>query len=52
MVIHFRRAGHFAVFRSTFIPADHPALANRKLQPLNPQPKEFVMPSALAADRK
>ncbi len=32
-------------FRSTFIPADHPGLANRKLEPLNPQPKVFVMPT-------
>ena len=31
-------------FRSTFIPADHPAFSNRKLEPLNPQPKVFVLP--------
>jgi hypothetical protein len=31
-------------FRSTFIPADHPAFANRKLEPLNPQPKVFKLP--------
>jgi hypothetical protein len=31
-------------FRATFIPANHPALANRKLEPLNPQPKPFVLP--------
>ena len=31
-------------FRSTFIPADHPAFANRKLQPLDPQPKVFKLP--------
>ena len=35
----------FSAFRSTFIPADHPGLANRKLEPLNPQPKVFVMPA-------
>jgi hypothetical protein len=34
----------FSVFRSTFIPANHPAFANRKLVPLNPQPKVFVLP--------
>ncbi|MEX1241718.1 MAG: arylsulfotransferase family protein, partial [Cyclobacteriaceae bacterium] len=31
-------------FRSTFIPADHPAFANRKLEPLDPQPKVFKLP--------
>ena len=31
-------------FRSTFIPADHPALANKKLEPINPQPKVFRLP--------
>jgi len=31
-------------FRSTFIPADHPAFANRKLAPLDPQPKVFTLP--------
>jgi hypothetical protein len=35
----------FMEFRATFITADHPALANRKLEPINPQPKVFVMPS-------
>ena len=34
----------FSEFRSTFVPADHPGLANKKLEPLNPQPKAFVMP--------
>ncbi len=34
----------YSVFRSTFIPADHPGLANRKLEQINPQPKVFVMP--------
>jgi hypothetical protein len=28
----------YSVFRATFIPADHPALAGRELQPLDPQP--------------
>ncbi|MDQ3681473.1 MAG: aryl-sulfate sulfotransferase, partial [Bacteroidota bacterium] len=36
----------FSGFRGTFIPADHPALVNRKLSPINPQPKVFVMPSS------
>lgn len=31
-------------FRSTFIPANHPALANRKLEPINPQPQVFKLP--------
>jgi hypothetical protein len=39
-------------FRSTFIPADHPALANRKLVPLNPQPVAFVLPAPPSADIK
>lgn len=34
----------YSEFRSTFIPAGHPALANRKLEPLNPQPQPFVLP--------
>ena len=42
----------YSVFRSTFIPADHPGLANRKLQPLNPQPQVFILPSPQKADRK
>ncbi len=33
----------YSGFRATFIPADHPAFANRKLEPLNPQPKVFVL---------
>ncbi|MEO5999384.1 MAG: aryl-sulfate sulfotransferase, partial [Chitinophagaceae bacterium] len=42
----------FIEFRSTFIPSDHPALANRKLEPLNPQPKVFIMPSPPGGDKK
>lgn len=34
----------FFEFRSTFIPADHPALVNKKLEPVNPQPPVFAMP--------
>lgn len=39
-------------FRSTFIPADHPGLANRNLEPINPQPKVFVLPSPPPGDKK
>lgn len=31
-------------FRATFIPADHPGLANKKLEPIMPQPAIFVLP--------
>ncbi len=34
----------YMLFRSTFIAADHPALAGRKLVPLNPQPNPFKLP--------
>lgn len=34
----------YSQFRATFIPASHPGLANKKLQPLNPQPRPFVLP--------
>jgi hypothetical protein len=33
----------FSAFRATFIPANHPAFANRKLNPIDPQPEVFVM---------
>ncbi len=39
-------------FRATFIPADHPGLAGRKLEPLNPQPKVFVMPPLPKEEKK
>ncbi len=39
-------------FRSTFIPADHPDFAHRKLEPVNPQPKVFVLPSLPPGDKK
>lgn len=32
------------LFRSTFVPADHPALAGRTLEPLDPQPEVFELP--------
>jgi hypothetical protein len=31
----------YAVFRTTRIPADHPGIANRKLDVLDPQPAWF-----------
>ena len=31
-------------FRSTFVPANHPALQGRELAPLDPQPREFKLP--------
>ncbi len=31
-------------FRSTFIPANHPAFVNRKPEPIIPQPKPFFLP--------
>jgi hypothetical protein len=34
----------YITFRSNFIPADHPGLANRKLEPLHPQPTPFILP--------
>lgn len=35
----------FIQFRSTFIAEDHPALAGRELNPIDPQPAIFVPPS-------
>ncbi len=32
----------YAVFRATQVPADHPALVNKVLEPLNPQPNVYV----------
>ena len=34
----------YIAFRGNFIPANHPALANKKLEPLVPQPTPFVLP--------
>ncbi len=42
----------YITFRSTFIPADHPGLANKKLEPINPQPKVFVLPPPPQGDKK
>ena len=40
----------FFEFRSTFIPADHPALVNKKLEPIVPQPAPFILPPPPAGD--
>lgn len=37
----------YSAFRANFIPANHPALANKKLEPLIPQPKPFFLPPPL-----
>lgn len=34
----------YSTFRATFVPADHPALQDRELKPLDPQPEVFKMP--------
>ena len=34
----------YSTFRATFIPADHPGLQGKDLEPLDPQPEPFVMP--------
>jgi hypothetical protein len=34
----------YIVFRSNFIPADHPGLKDRELKPLDPQPEVFKLP--------
>lgn len=34
----------YSTFRSTFVPADHPAFAGKELNPLDPQPEVFIMP--------
>ena len=39
-------------FRSTFIPADHPAFASKELKPLDPQPKPFVLPPPPKEEKK
>jgi len=43
----------YFAFRATFIPADHPGLANHKLEPIDPQPKPFILPPPpTASDKK
>ncbi|MGI8637601.1 MAG: hypothetical protein ACR2KZ_19560, partial [Segetibacter sp.] len=41
----------YFAFRANFIPANHPGLANKKLEPLTPQPIPFILPLA-AGDKK
>lgn len=33
----------YSVFRATFIPDDHPGIANKDLQPLSPQPEPSIL---------
>jgi len=42
----------YSAFRSNFIPATHPSLANKKLEPLVPQPMPFILPPAPAGGSK
>ncbi len=42
----------YSTFRSTFIPADHPALAGKELKPLDPQPEPYVMQKPPEAEKK
>ena len=42
----------YITFRASFIPADHPGLANKKLEPLDPQPAVFKMPPPPASGSK
>ncbi len=35
----------YSGFRATFIAANHPGLANKKLEPINPQPTAFLLPA-------
>jgi len=41
----------FFEFRGNFIAADSPALANRKLEPIVPQPAPFVLPATTVANQ-
>ena len=34
----------YFAFRANFIPADHPGLADKKLEPIVPQPSPFILP--------
>jgi hypothetical protein len=42
----------YFAFRANFIPANHPGLKNKKLEPLRPQPKVFVLPAPPSGDKK
>ncbi|MBC2840446.1 aryl-sulfate sulfotransferase [Robiginitalea sp. SC105] len=33
----------YSTFRSTFVPADHPAFSGKELVPLDPQPEPYIM---------
>jgi hypothetical protein len=41
----------YFAFRANFIAADHPGLANRKLEPIVPQPSPFILPPPLPANK-
>ncbi|TKK69020.1 hypothetical protein FC093_10030 [Ilyomonas limi] len=41
----------YITFRSNFIPADHPGVANKKLEPLQPQPTPFILPAPAAGSK-
>jgi hypothetical protein len=42
----------YFIFRSTFIPATHPAFQGKELKPLEPQPKPFVLPPPPKDEKK
>ncbi len=42
----------YFAFRANFIPANHPGMANKKLEPLIPQPMPFILPSPPTGDKK
>jgi len=39
-------------FRASFIPANHPAFANKNLEPLIPQPQPFILPPPNASAKR
>ncbi len=42
----------YSTFRAYMIPADHPGLAGRKLEPIDPQPKPFILPPPPPEEKK
>ena len=42
----------YLTFRANFIPADHPALANKKLEPLDLNPKFSFYPNQQTTNNK
>ncbi len=42
----------YSTFRSTFIPANHPAFAGKELKPLDPQPTVFKLPPPEKENKK